>query len=602
MRAAPVTVEVVEGRNLNQRLWRSTEEVQEVDKLTGQVVTRENVSQIVEVGDFLCYQDASGAWAPSAPRWRPEVGAFRSEGTGYEVIAPSTAGEFFRYFPADDDREVVFRPNGLSLLDGASQVPLRTVVPTAAGRLSAIDPMRLIYADALGDGIDIEIELTPSGFHQNVLFRKAIEFEKTAGVSLLLETEFNLDEFTGAGGRSMIVAGEAEPVPALGAVSAEATEGEISFCRGEQDTVQAVWAFGPSRVYETAGGRLEEKAVAKKRFARREGTYLQELLPSEVLANAAAKGALPLVWDFDIIQNPINTNTVWRGGRTYWVKSCTVSNATTAITLTIEPGVTVKREPGTTLAISTNAKLIAVGEPYAMITFTSAGDANCGEVVQTPNPTGRPSTLVQIYPVASTGSQIRYAKFTKAESQLLYLNQGLGSAIENSVFVIDSSLCTSAIYASFTGSVGLTVRNNLFSNGDVVVPPAFISTNSSSLFVDNNTFILALKGINYFGTGAITVRENIFSQCTDPVSGGYPQTIAANAYYPASTAELGDASRLPLAAAPFESNPLLGDFYLITSTSCRNYGPARTASAAGFSPLIASRKVSGTLPWIPRAM
>ena len=81
---APAMVEVAEERNLNQRVWRSTELVEENDRLTGQVWTREKLSQIVEVGDFLCYQNAAGDWTPSAPRWTVDGGLFRSQGTGYE--------------------------------------------------------------------------------------------------------------------------------------------------------------------------------------------------------------------------------------------------------------------------------------------------------------------------------------------------------------------------------------------------------------------------------------------------------------------------------------------------------------------------------------
>ena len=542
MRAAPAMVEVVEGRGLNQRLWRSTEWVEEVDPSTGQVIPQKRVSRVTEVGDFLCYRDAKAEWTPSTPRWETDGASFRAAGVGYQVVAPATVGEVLRYLPAGDDREVHFRPNGLSLVEGETQTPLRSVVPTTGGELSATDPTKLVYANALGDGIDIEIELTASGFHQNVLFRKELPLAKTDGVSLLLETEMNLDDLAGVDGRAVAAGGVELSTEAATDPSAEAREDQIAFLRQEDGVTRESWSFGASRVFTTAGGVAKETAVAKKKLARREGTYLQETLPGEVLTDAVEKGALPLVWDFVTIQNPINQTTVWRGGYTYWVKNCTVSNTTTPITLTIEPGATIKREMGTTFAISTNAKLIAIGEAYAPITFTSANDAKCGEVV-TGAGANRPSRLVEILNGSTAGSTVRYCKFTRGQSSLLYLTVGSINPIENSVFLteIAGAIAVEAYPPSGT-MFGLTVRNNLFASPAGISTPLFLYTsNYQSLTVTNNTFARAANGSGavYFyktgSSGGLTARENIFDQCgSDPLyTGGtvFP-SFTANAYRP----------------------------------------------------------------------
>src|SRR5262245_6195048 len=63
--AVPTTVEVLDARNVNQRIWLTTEQVESFDRWTGEVRTAERVSQVIEVGDFLCYRDPVRGWVPS---------------------------------------------------------------------------------------------------------------------------------------------------------------------------------------------------------------------------------------------------------------------------------------------------------------------------------------------------------------------------------------------------------------------------------------------------------------------------------------------------------------------------------------------------------
>ena len=597
MRPASAIVEVVEARTVNERVWNRTETVEEVDPRTGLVVLHERAARVTEVGDFLNYKDSEGRWVPSQPRWVEEAGVFRAFGVGYQLTAAATVGELLRYLPADEDREVLLRPNGLYLLEGEARTPVRSVASNAAGVLSKTDATRLLYPNALGAGVDLELELTASGFHQNVIIRSALDLPDAPSASLLLETEINLDDLAGVDGRAIAAGGATMSKESATDAAADSHEDSLAFVRTEGGETRESWAFGASRVFTTANGAAKEAAVAKKKLARHGGAYLQETLPRAVLTDAVAKGELPLVWDFVTIQNPISQTTVWRGGYTYWVKNCTVSHTTTPITLTIEPGATIKREPGTTFAISTNAKLLAIGEPYASVTFTSAGDFNCGEVSGTMNPTGVPTDLVQILALSSGGSTFRYCKFTRASSRLLYLASGQVSSIENSVFVTGGAGVSAIVGNSMTGSAFWTLKNNLFVASNAGIAATLLSfANATSLSVTNCTFVrhsggsitaISCASGPTMGTGSVILRENIFYDCADPLATGsnLTRTVVANAYKP--TVETDDTAPLPLSATPFASNPLLGDYYLNTvadaGASCRNHTGARTASAAGMT-------------------
>ena len=374
-----------------------------------------------------------------------------------------------------------------------------------------------------------------------------------------------------AGDRAVVAAGsEMPPV----SETPELETGEIAFCRRDGENLCQIWSFGSSRVFATKeDGVLEERTVAAKRLLLKgpgsDTLDLEERLPCSVLFEAAAAQNLPLVWDFELKQSPISEDTVWRGGITYWVKDVTVSKVGGPVTLTIEPGATIKREPGTLFRISTNAKLMAVGEPYAMISFTNAGDYKCGEDVPTTNPTGRPSDLVEFLQGSTAGSTIRYCKFTRGGSYLVRVDTLQLSQVQNSVFLPEGSAYY-AIYAPASGYGSLTFKNNLFVSPSTY---AFIyAPFMGYLTLENNTFVNSTYGAWGAGTSThVIAKENILFNVSDALYSFASHSVSANAYKPYP--ELSDPFPLTLSSSPFVSCGLLGDYYLATGSPCRNYVP-----------------------------
>ncbi|MGQ9589667.1 MAG: right-handed parallel beta-helix repeat-containing protein, partial [Planctomycetota bacterium] len=586
-------VEVLEGRGLHRRVWELRELAEVSDPATGESSEEERISRVIEVGDFLCYPDGAGGWVPSEPRWVGTGDSFVSSGVGYRAVAPGETGRPILYYPAWDEVEVVLHPAGLYAAQGDSEELLRPVALGVAGKLSPEDPRVILYRDALGEGVDLELVLAASGIHQNVIFR--VKPELPAGYSAekpepappeeyvdgsaryVLRTELNLDALLAGGERSVVAGGEALSLEGAGRLS-EDVEEEIFFTREGAETV---WSFAPSAILlGSRSGR--EVAVAAKSFERSGETgktYLREALPAWAVEEFGGGGS-PWVWDYQTKQGTISSDTVWRGGETYWVKDLTVTNAT----LTIESGATVKREPGTTFAIGTGGKLIAVGEPHAMIAFTTADDTYCGEPVS--GGQGDPTTLVTLQSGSSSATAIRYCKFRGGSWAPLYAYVAPGTELRDNVFVVKSGGYV-AVNVSLSSYAQLSITNNVFVLAAGTPYYAVYVGNSNPFYYtdvrfSNNTFVGFPIGISLSGLYQVTIRENIFYDVTTPVSGGgsHETLILRNAYRP--NADGRDSSPVILTGSPFASCAL-GDYFLNFDSEgqkCR-YTGMRTASAAG---------------------
>src|SRR5262245_47537962 len=148
--SAPTTTEVIAERNLNHRLWRRTEMVEVLDPATRKKKMEERVSQIIEVGDFLCYRDPeTGSWKPASPRWVKTESGFAAAGVGYKASVQNVSGTGITYLPAGEDAEVQLQLLGLYMEDGGKREQLRALRSGVPGTILANDQTRLIFPAAL---------------------------------------------------------------------------------------------------------------------------------------------------------------------------------------------------------------------------------------------------------------------------------------------------------------------------------------------------------------------------------------------------------------------------------------------------------------------
>lgn len=104
------------------------------------------------------------------------------------------------------------------------------------------------------------------------------------------------------------------------------------------------------------------------------------------LVASAAPGAT-------LVCGPINTNTTWNVAGSPYKLTCDVAVLSGAV-LTIDPGVTVEFDPGTTLVVQ-DGRLVAEGAFAGVITFKSFDATNKGNGIRVSVPTGATASIKQ---------------------------------------------------------------------------------------------------------------------------------------------------------------------------------------------------------------
>ena len=188
--------EVVAARDFDHRLWRLEKEIEIADPGTGRKKIKRLVSKIVEVGCGICYRDAAGNWQATDTTWRQTRDGFFMNTANYQVVIGKTAGSWLNY--TVDESVMQLRPAALKADDGVYLEDIATLVPDIKGVIDPNDPSRLVFAGAFGTRIDLELQLKPDGFHQNVIFHDEPNlpsyFDENV-TDIRLYTELNLDDY-----------------------------------------------------------------------------------------------------------------------------------------------------------------------------------------------------------------------------------------------------------------------------------------------------------------------------------------------------------------------------------------------------------------------
>lgn len=102
-------------------------------------------------------------------------------------------------------------------------------------------------------------------------------------------------------------------------------------------------------------------------------------------------------------------NETWHEGMTYFISSdYTIQSGHQ---LVIEPGAIVKLNSGTKLIVASGASLMAEGEPWHYVVFTSADDSAVGHALQSSQYTSGAGRGIKFLSGASSTSAIRYCHF-----------------------------------------------------------------------------------------------------------------------------------------------------------------------------------------------
>ena len=560
-------VEDVLGRGGTQRVWNVVREVEVWDRGRGEVVVEEIEATIVEVGNGICYRDESGGWQVSDPRWVRSDGGFVLEGVGYDLRMGGLAGDVLVY--GHGGKTVRLRADRVAVSDGTVEDVIGVVDGDVAGRIDREDASRLIFADAFGAGIDLELECGGGGYHQNVIFhgRPAISGRVDIGrAEIKIYTEVDVSENTVTDGvrvragrdrvRDIALAGELR-----GERGTLSIVGDVD--RGGEVVEERLISFGESVVFDSNSVTGSGRDAAVKRVVSGGGgtRYLEESLSYEYFAGAE----YPVVWDYAVkpVTGVLESDTVWYARNTYHV---TGDFDVDDYELRIEPGTFVKFADGKKLSIGGSGKIIARGKPHMNIVFTSENDNSNGETI-----TGSSGT-----PARGDWAFIELDDDSEFEYCSVFFSDG-----------VDITGCLAIpfqhnyLYANwqsvYVGSTAIDSSESLSIFNNLIVPDPssrYVGTygiyigggSTGDIYCYNNTIHTARRGVAIVPTCeyTLTLYNNIFASCSTGIWGipGFDDTYLSSSndgFYNNTTDSDVPNSWSPTNKKTTSTNPFYGD-------------------------------------------
>jgi len=163
-----VVYELEDQRNDNQRIWQVEREVEIVDPDTKEKLVDTIVTDIVEVGNGICYQDEDGSWQVTVPHWRATKEGFVMDTAGYQLAMGRNIGSWLSCTAKGE--EMLLRPSVVEAADDSDAKVIAELVDEVEGYIDPADPSRLVFEGAFGKGIDLELVARTDGYGQHVIF------------------------------------------------------------------------------------------------------------------------------------------------------------------------------------------------------------------------------------------------------------------------------------------------------------------------------------------------------------------------------------------------------------------------------------------------
>ena len=292
--------EIPEKRDANHRHWEIVKEIEVVDPVTREVSVKEEISRIAEVGSGICYKDEYDNWQVTDASWRQTDTGFVMDTAGYKLEIGNTINEWLHYVVGDTD--MFLRPGGIIASDGTNEAEVAVLNTTAAGAIDPDDPSRLIFQNAYGPGIDLELQVNPDGYHQNIIFNTPFEISGNfdrARTRVHVQTELTLDDYIINQGMGIITDKE-EFVDLPEDFRSQSTYGNIEFVKLEEEDGVVYgydrFYFAESKVFDNKLISNRVQTVAKKQLRQnsRGASLLVEILDMNFFDSAE----YPVTWDY----------------------------------------------------------------------------------------------------------------------------------------------------------------------------------------------------------------------------------------------------------------------------------------------------------------
>lgn len=583
--------EVTDARDKNYRHWRVIKEIETTDPVTGEKIVEERITKVAEVGSGISYRDAEGKWQLTDTAWRQTAEGFVMDRANYVLMKGLTADSILRFII--DETELYLRPDSISVSDDTKTQTLAFMQSGITGQIDSQSPNILIFNNAFGPGIDLEVEALASGYHQNVVFRTKPQLPigfSPENSKVTLFTEVYLGSYLGdwvdakvkmqvnyreeVANQRVIAEYNYADLEAL--TSTPFTTDSIDFITEREGAEPKLsHRFGRSWILEAdESGRRSRKnryTQAEKQIFRdtQNGKYfLAEQLDAVVLAEAA----YPLVWDYTEEIDTDFGDDIWYADTTYFI----MDDVDCTGTLRIEPGTVVKFLPDATITENGLGTIQAVGKPYDYIYIASIHDDSVGEVYA-----GSQHTPQGYWAFECTGrSTFQFCKFMDATSAISCLPDcdPDRKPICNNIFMG----CDYPIDIWFTNGAGsdgsYSIHNNLFIDGITAI---YYDNSDSNGGVNVDIYNNTIDDFSYYGIwiavgdyDLVHIRTNLFTNITSTSLVVYYDEYAVeeepslhhNGYYSCGTPQVTGCTQsypINLTYSPYDAaNTLLGSYFL----------------------------------------
>lgn len=536
----PTLTEDLSQRNSNGRVWGITKWQKEINPQTNESNNVCIKSYIREVGCGICYKDSNDNWQVTDTSWKQTENGFVMDKAGYSLKIGKTANALL-YYDLEGDI-LTLKADSIKIYDGQNISSFASINETK-GFIDPNNKTILIYPNAFGNSIDLEIQAQPGGFHQNVIFRN--KFNLPAGIQkekakIFLYTQLGLEEYlrnSQSNGSVVKLSRDQKNITAASLDISQFSKSNIDFVV-EKEGMKTVTrhSFANSEIMQNSKmGKLKKWTVADKQIIRdiENKTYLVESLDYSKMNEAI----YPVVWDYQTVSGPINAPTAWYADATYYVSQDIILGS--GIELKIEPGTIIKFNTGKKIDAS-NGKLTAKGNPYEYIIFTSKYDSTMGDNISTGTPTK--SDWNGLY--LSGTSKIDFCK-------IAYMENGINCQLSGNVYCeVANSIIQNCYYymvnvtdtSNVTGGT-LQIKNNLMNNSSSCETGIGIGLSTDPIDnlvcgISNNTIVnMELNGIfahpNDETWQAMIIRNNLICSCGEGINANqsFDYTINHNGYY-----------------------------------------------------------------------
>ena len=297
--------------------------------------------KLLRVGCGICYQNDQEDWQVTEAAWQKTDDGFVMNTAGYKLEIGNTVNNWLHYVISDSD--IYLRPSGIYASDGTNEQEISTLNLAACGQIDPEDNSRLIFADAYGAGIDLELQVLPDGYHQNIIFRNKpvvpshFSLENT---EIQVKTELSLDDYVKNQGVK-IKTNDVEIDAIKGGSKTNKTRGDIRFVKSSEKNGKTVdkekFRFADSKIFDSKSKNTQLSDVAQKHLQNNSTgeSYLIETISHDYFQ----KANYPVTWDYQSKNGLFTEDEIWHAGDTWYVGNVTLDDG---VTLNIEPGAVVK--------------------------------------------------------------------------------------------------------------------------------------------------------------------------------------------------------------------------------------------------------------------